>query len=110
MQSSGGLHSDSKGKGDFFVNQVLTGHGAFGDHQSCFFRGNPVCFCGTGNKTISHCVYECSSWRSFRENHFPREFHNLTLADHFLDHYSRKEVAAIVSDLVVAWVLELFHI
>lgn len=35
----------------------LTRYGAFGDHQSCFFRGNPACFCRTGNRTIRQCLW-----------------------------------------------------
>lgn len=87
--------------GDFYVNQVLTGHGAFGGHHDCFFQKNSTCFCGTRINSIRHCLYACVLWQSQREKHFPRDYQTRTLRDLCLDGYSRKGVRLIFHDLLI---------
>lgn len=36
-----------------------------------------------------------------RENHFPHDFHSRMLDNLSLDHYTRREVADIVSDVLI---------
>ena len=41
---------------DFYINQVLTGHGTLGDHQARL-RNNLPCPCGAPVTTIQQCLY-----------------------------------------------------
>lgn len=50
-------------KGDFYVNQVLTEHGAFSNHRARLFRKNATCFCGDDESRIRHCLFVCALWR-----------------------------------------------
>lgn len=88
-------------QGDHHVNQVLTGHGSFGDHQERFFRKPPECFCDMGVvSTVEHCIYICPLWESVRERFFPRTFRNWSLRTICLDYYCRKGIAEITADLL----------
>lgn len=40
--------------GNFYLNQVLSEHSTFGDHQTHFFQKDPTCFCGTGIRDKRH--------------------------------------------------------
>lgn len=53
----------SRLKGDFFLNQLITGHGALGPYQQRFFGGNPRCFCGAEVADEVHFVkFRTCSW------------------------------------------------
>ena len=43
---------------DFYINQILTGYGTFGDHQA-HLRKKLNCPCGTPASTIQYCLYVC---------------------------------------------------
>lgn len=93
----------SRLQGDFYVNQVFSGHGAFDGHQARFFHSSPQCFCGTSESSIRHCLYECAIWKHTRDKFFPRNFlfgdlrlmRSLSRRDLCLDGYCRKEVRII---------------
>lgn len=80
---------------DFYVNQVLTGHDVFGEHQARYFRGKNACFFGTRNSTIILRLWvslvEFSQGKSISLRH----------TDLCLDPCSRMRVTAIVSDLLI---------
>ena len=89
-------------QGDFYVNQVLTGHGVFGDYQEYFHPGSDSsCFCGSQDSSMAHVLFDCPTWRLQREKFFPRNYRARTLGDLCLDFYSRKGVRAIVEDFLV---------
>lgn len=49
-------------QGSFYVNQVLTGHGTFGDYQARFFQKDSTCFCGVSDN-MNHMQYRCTLWQ-----------------------------------------------
>ncbi|GBM12724.1 hypothetical protein AVEN_40058-1 [Araneus ventricosus] len=67
--------------GDFFLNQLLTGHGAFLIHQHKYFGETDQCRCGLDSGTISHYLFGCSDFHHIRKNFFPADFHQLGLLD-----------------------------
>lgn len=82
----------SRLQGDFYINQVLKGHGAFGDHPERFFQKDSTCFCGANTSSARHHLYECALWWSEREKFFPRDYQRRTLRVLRLDVYSRQGV------------------
>ncbi|GBO01676.1 hypothetical protein AVEN_160077-1 [Araneus ventricosus] len=53
--------------GDFYINQILTGHGVFREHQARFFRKTSLCSCGQGTGSVLHVIKECEIWTSYRK-------------------------------------------
>ena len=88
---------------DFYVNQVLTGHGTFGDHQARL-RNNLRCPCGAPVSSIQHSLYVCPKWNHIREAKFPRDFQVRTLKDLCLHPQFRLGVIDIVANLL-EWTL-----
>ncbi|XP_071036474.1 uncharacterized protein [Parasteatoda tepidariorum] len=55
---------------NFYLNQLLTGHGVFGEYQNRLFNKNPNCtYCGD-NQTIEHLILNCPHFQTLRGNHF----------------------------------------
>ncbi|GBN17961.1 Putative protein in type-1 retrotransposable element R1DM [Araneus ventricosus] len=85
--------------GDFFINQILTTHGCFPQHQHRLFGKSPDCFCGRDFGTITHYVYGCSKYNNIREKFFPRNFPSLGILE-LVTHFSAKKgLRLIVQDL-----------
>lgn len=93
----------SVAQGDFYVNQVLIGQIALGDHEArffSFFRSNPAWFCLLGNSTDRQCIDARRLRKFITDSYFHRDFHVRTRTDLCLDHYSRKGIVAIISELL----------
>ncbi|GBM41981.1 hypothetical protein AVEN_3604-1 [Araneus ventricosus] len=85
--------------GDFFINQILTTHGCFPQHQHRLFGKSPDCFCGRDFGTITHYVYGCSKYNNIRQKFFPRNFPSLGILE-LVTHFSAKKgLRLIVQDL-----------
>ena len=84
---------------DFYINQVLTGHGTFGDHQ-VHLRSNFCSPCGAPVRMIHNflCVQLC--WRNVQEAYFPRGYQIQKPKDLCLDPFYRESVIAIISKLL----------
>ncbi|GBN90275.1 Putative protein in type-1 retrotransposable element R1DM [Araneus ventricosus] len=85
--------------GDFYLNQILTTHGAFPIHQGRFFGKQSLCRCGLDEGTVSHCVYGCPRFHSIRERFFPRNFSVLGFIDLIFDRKAcvgLKEIVAVL--------------
>ncbi|GBM56911.1 hypothetical protein AVEN_200323-1 [Araneus ventricosus] len=76
--------------GDFFINQILTTHGCFPQHQHRLFGKSPDCFCGRDFGTITHYVYGCSKYNNICEKFFPRNFPSLGILE-LVTHFSAKK-------------------
>ncbi|GIX87701.1 uncharacterized protein CDAR_617001 [Caerostris darwini] len=63
-------------QGDFFINQLFTGHGAIGLHQERFFRKSSSCSCGQQLEDQNHVIYSCTKWIHIRNAYFPPNHHN----------------------------------
>ncbi|GIY57888.1 uncharacterized protein CDAR_197091 [Caerostris darwini] len=82
--------------GNFFINQVITGHGAIAKHQARFFGANPVCFCGTADEDRDHIVFHCPQWAEIRKEFFSRNFVRLSLLRILSNKKARTGVEAIM--------------
>ncbi|GBN53948.1 hypothetical protein AVEN_19106-1 [Araneus ventricosus] len=54
-------------KGDFFINQIYTGHGIFRTYQNRFFNKSIECHCGEAIGDADHVLLCCKLWESNRE-------------------------------------------
>lgn len=64
---------------DFYINQVLTGHGVFPVYQSRFHGKDDRCFCSQSLGTVEHIIYDCDLFNNIRINHFPVNYKNIEL-------------------------------
>ncbi|GIX87697.1 RNase H domain-containing protein [Caerostris darwini] len=69
--------STNRVQGDFFLNQLITGHGALAIYQQRFFGKTANCRCGHPIEDIHHIIYVCPLWDSIREKFFPRNFQSV---------------------------------
>ncbi|GIY41486.1 uncharacterized protein CDAR_206861 [Caerostris darwini] len=46
-------------QGDFFLNQLITGHGTLAKYQERFFGKTAICQCGHHSENTRHVIYEC---------------------------------------------------
>ncbi|GBN35959.1 hypothetical protein AVEN_54231-1 [Araneus ventricosus] len=54
-------------KGDFYINQVYTGHGIFRTYQNRFFGKSIECHCGEAVGDAEHVLLRCRLWGPDRE-------------------------------------------
>ncbi|GIY00320.1 hypothetical protein CEXT_145081 [Caerostris extrusa] len=65
--------------GNFYLNQLLTGHGVLASYQHKFFNKDPKRACGHVIEDRLHLIYQCSKWRKIRQKYFPANFSNIAL-------------------------------
>ncbi|GIX84322.1 uncharacterized protein CDAR_49031 [Caerostris darwini] len=65
--------------GNYFLNQIITGHGAIASYQHKFFNSSPVCSCGREIEDRVHIIFNCEIWKHIRGKFFPKNFSNRTL-------------------------------
>lgn len=90
----------SRLNGDFFLNQVFTGHGAFAFHQSRFFGKDSTCHCGDDEGTVGHVVFRCPTFAQIRRDWFPRDYLRLELEKLLEDSKARRGVKEMMVELV----------
>ncbi|GIY28940.1 uncharacterized protein CDAR_110161 [Caerostris darwini] len=66
-------------QGDFFLNQLMTGHGALAKYQERFFGKSANCQCGHQLEDTYHIVYDCPHWNHVRMKYLPRCFKETSL-------------------------------
>ncbi|GIX94876.1 hypothetical protein CDAR_41771 [Caerostris darwini] len=47
---------------NFFLNQIITGHGAIASYQHKFFNGSSICSCGLFIEDRNHLIFQCINW------------------------------------------------
>ncbi|GBO11477.1 Putative protein in type-1 retrotransposable element R1DM [Araneus ventricosus] len=62
-------------QGDFYLNQIYTGHGIFRTHQYRFFSKTNVCHCGDEIGDMQHVLLECRLW-SIQRNQLKIKLNN----------------------------------
>ncbi|GIY54396.1 uncharacterized protein CDAR_623001 [Caerostris darwini] len=60
--------------GDFFLNQLITGHGTLAVYQNRFFGKAAACECGSPREDRNHLIFDCPQWDSIRSKFFPCNF------------------------------------
>ncbi|GIY36430.1 RNase H domain-containing protein [Caerostris darwini] len=81
--------------GDFYLNQVLTTHGALAIYQQRFFGKSSVCPCGANEETRYHLIYDCTLWTEERKA-FPTDFRSLSIRSLF----ENRKVKTIIRDIM----------
>ncbi|GIX95978.1 putative 115 kDa protein in type-1 retrotransposable element R1DM [Caerostris darwini] len=69
----------SRIQGDFFTNQLMTGHGCIGIYQERFFGKSAVCSCGHLPEDRNHIIYDCPQWDAIRQRFFPKNYLSVQL-------------------------------
>ncbi|GBM15698.1 hypothetical protein AVEN_262872-1 [Araneus ventricosus] len=54
-------------KGDFYLNQIYTGHGVFRTPQNRFFGKTNTCHCGNEIGDVQHVLLRCRLWSTYRD-------------------------------------------
>ncbi|GIY82475.1 RNase H domain-containing protein [Caerostris extrusa] len=57
--------------GNYFINQIITGHGAIAIYQHKFFSSSQVCNCGKEVEDRDHIIFKCELWKEIRGKYFP---------------------------------------
>ncbi|GBL73239.1 hypothetical protein AVEN_159294-1 [Araneus ventricosus] len=52
---------------DFYLNQIIKGHGAFKNYENRFFGKSPWFFCGKDEGTVEHNILKCDEWQDIRD-------------------------------------------
>ncbi|GIY95028.1 uncharacterized protein CEXT_9091 [Caerostris extrusa] len=65
--------------GNYFLNQIITGHGALASYQHKFFNSSPVCSCGKEIEDRAHIIFKCEIWTDIRGRFFPKNFSSPTM-------------------------------
>ncbi|GIX76558.1 hypothetical protein CDAR_500011, partial [Caerostris darwini] len=65
--------------GNFYLNQLITGHGALAHYQERFFHKGDVCLCGKAVEDRLHLVYNCERWQDIHLKCFPANFRQQSL-------------------------------
>ncbi|GIX87730.1 uncharacterized protein CDAR_617151 [Caerostris darwini] len=84
-------------QGDFFLNQLITGHGALAKYRERFFGKSAICQCGHQPEDTHHIVYECPLWSQMRQKSFPRCYKESTLALLLFNKISRAGLREIMN-------------
>ncbi|GBO11169.1 hypothetical protein AVEN_256021-1 [Araneus ventricosus] len=84
--------------GDFYFNQVLTGHGVFGSFQASMFRKPAERQCGQNIESVSHVILECEL-RSDLRSKWPKRWKIKDLKELAPIHEFRSQASAIAKAL-----------
>ncbi|GIY22800.1 RNase H domain-containing protein [Caerostris darwini] len=82
--------------GNFYINQLITDHGALAKYQGKFFHKDEVCPCGKAVEDRLHLVFHCERWQDFRDKCFPKNFRHLSLLQLLLCKTVRTALEAIM--------------
>ncbi|GBM06992.1 hypothetical protein AVEN_125227-1 [Araneus ventricosus] len=84
--------------GDFYFNQVLSGHGVFGLFHASMFGKPAECQRGQIIESVSHVILECELWRDLRSER-PKNWKNKDLKELVPIHEFRSQASATVKAL-----------
>ncbi len=85
--------------GDFFMNQLMTGHGVFPSYQARFFGKDMICNCGNGIGDVKHIVYYCMKYDTVREQFFPSNYLCMNVYELIKHVQARKGLYCIICTL-----------
>lgn len=60
--------------GNFYINQLLTGHGSNAMYQNKFHNKSNICICEDTLGSIQHIIFECPLLAEIRNKYFPKNF------------------------------------
>ncbi|GIY12459.1 hypothetical protein CEXT_179301 [Caerostris extrusa] len=62
--------------GNYFINQIITGHVAIAIYQHKSFSSSPACNCGKEVEDRDHIIFKCELRKEIRGKHLPNTFNN----------------------------------
>ncbi|GIX78352.1 RNase H domain-containing protein [Caerostris darwini] len=83
-------------QGDFFLNQLITGHGTIGIHQARLFHKSPSCQCGHSTEDRHHIIYQCPLWNSIRSKPLPLNHSSISMNLIFANYKSKMGLIEIM--------------
>ncbi|GIY66992.1 hypothetical protein CDAR_417641 [Caerostris darwini] len=83
-------------QGDFYINQLISGHGALAAYQLRFFGKAAECTCGHPLEDRMHLIYDCPQWDNFRQKFFPTNFKTASIDLLLFNHKSRNGLREIM--------------
>ncbi|GIY54782.1 hypothetical protein CDAR_391131 [Caerostris darwini] len=83
-------------QGDFFLNQLITGHGTVGAHQARLLKKSPSCQCGHPTEDRQHIIYQCPLRNSIRYKHLPPNHSSISMNLIFANNKSKKGLIEIM--------------
>ncbi|GBM47342.1 hypothetical protein AVEN_94449-1 [Araneus ventricosus] len=86
--------------GDFYINQILTAHGVFREHQARFFKKMSLCSCGQETGSVLHVIKECEIWTSYRKN-WPSGWQLMSLKDSINNAVIRISLRELLHELLI---------
>lgn len=86
--------------GDFFLNQIFTGHGAMGPHQERFFGKEPLCDCLQEVSSEEHLIFRCVNYNDIRRDYFPSDFRTKDIGTLVLDKRVKQGVRLLMLDFI----------
>jgi len=87
------LHSN------FYINQIITGHGILGQHQSRLFGKSSMCICDELIQDVHHVLYDCEVFNNIRSKYAQATL-RLPLEKLCTDYYGRKYIQDVVKYLI----------
>lgn len=82
-------------EGNFYINQIYTGHGAIPVYQARFKGKRRSCWCGAHVGTL-HLIYECCKVDHIRTVWFPVNFKNVTIKNLCTNAKSRQGLCLLI--------------
>ncbi|GIX69948.1 RNase H domain-containing protein [Caerostris darwini] len=92
----------SRIQGDFFTNQLLTGHGCIGVYQERFFGKSAACSCVHILEDRNHIIYDCPQWDDIRKKSFPKNYHSVKIELILFNKISRAGLREIMNSKLQA--------
>lgn len=83
-------------EGNFFLNQVYTGHGAIPSYQAKFHNRTSDCWCGAQNGTLHHLIFECRIFDTIRDRWFPFNYKDVSIKNLCISNKSRQGLVEIL--------------
>ncbi|GIX79768.1 hypothetical protein CDAR_77411 [Caerostris darwini] len=80
---------------DFYLNQILTTHGALATYQQRFFGKSNTCPCGVTEETRHHLLYDCNLWTKERTS-FPLDYKSIPIRSLFENTKSKNIIGDIM--------------
>ncbi|GBM59931.1 hypothetical protein AVEN_4002-1 [Araneus ventricosus] len=86
--------------GDLYINQILTAHGVFREHQARFFGKTSLCSCGQETGSVLLVIKECEIWTSYRKN-WPSGWQLMSLKDSINNADIRISLRGLIHELLI---------
>ncbi|GIY72493.1 RNase H domain-containing protein [Caerostris darwini] len=88
--------NEKRVQGDFFLNQIITGHGTLAVYQNRFFGKATTCDCSNSREDRNHLIFQCPQWDTIRRKFFPINYKRSTIDLLLFNPKSRNDLREIM--------------